>query len=170
MLPAQLLAARPGDRVLDLCAAPGGKTVRLATDMQNQGLLLSNDINPKRIKALIKNIEISGITNAVVTNESPEKLSRVYENFFNKILLDVPCSGEGMFRKDSDAVKSWNKYKAEELQGLQREIFDSAYRMLAPGGTMVYSTCTFNPEENEKNIAYFLNTYPDLLENPKQSG
>jgi NOL1/NOP2/sun family putative RNA methylase len=172
MLPAQLLAARPGDRVLDLCAAPGGKTVRLATDMQNQGLLLSNDINPKRIKALIKNIEISGITNAVVTNESPEKLSRVYENFFNKILLDVPCSGEGMFRKDPDAVKSWSKYKAEELQGLQREIFDSAYRMLAPGGTMVYSTCTFNPEENEKNIAYFLNTYHDLYlkEIPKQSG
>lgn len=172
MLPAQLLAARPGDRVLDLCAAPGGKTVRLATDMENRGLLLSNDINPKRIKALIKNIEISGITNAVVTNESPVKLSRVYEKFFNKILLDVPCSGEGMFRKDPDAVKSWTKYKAEELQGLQREIFESAYRMLAPGGTMVYSTCTFNPEENEQNIAYFLQTYPDLYlkDIPKQFG
>ncbi len=172
MLPAQLLAAQPGDRVLDLCAAPGGKTVRLATDMENKGLLLSNDINPKRIKALAKNIEISGITNTVVTNESPEKLSRFYENYFNKVLLDVPCSGEGMFRKDPDAVKSWNRYKAEELQGLQREIFKSAYQILAPGGTLVYSTCTFNPEENEKNIAWFLNTYPDLYmkEIPKHSG
>jgi NOL1/NOP2/fmu family ribosome biogenesis protein/23S rRNA U2552 (ribose-2'-O)-methylase RlmE/FtsJ len=167
-----LLAARPGDRVLDLCAAPGGKTVRLAADLENQGLLLSNDINPKRIKALIKNIEISGIINTVVANESPEKLSRAYESYFNKMLLDVPCSGEGMFRKDSDAVKSWNRYKAEELQGLQREIFASAYRMLAPGGTLVYSTCTFNPEENEKNITWFLNTYPDLFlkEIPKQFG
>lgn len=172
MLPAELLGAEPGDRVLDLCAAPGGKTARLATDMDNKGFLLSNDINPKRIKALIKNIEISGITNAVVTNESPERLSRVYEKFFNKVLLDVPCSGEGMFRKDPDAVKSWSRYKAEELQGLQREIFDSAYRMLSPGGTLVYSTCTFSPEENEMNIAYFLRTYPDLYlkEIPKQSG
>jgi NOL1/NOP2/sun family putative RNA methylase len=172
MLPAQLLAAGPEDRVLDLCAAPGGKTVRLATDMENRGLLLSNDINPKRIKALIKNIEISGITNTVVTNESPERLSRVYEKFFTKILLDVPCSGEGMFRKDPDAAKSWSRYKSEELQRLQREIFDSAYRMLAPGGTMVYSTCTFNPEENEQNIAHFLQTYPDLYmkDIPKQFG
>lgn len=172
MLPAQMLAAQPGDRVLDLCAAPGGKTVRLAADMENCGLLVSNDINPKRLKALTKNIEISGITNSVVTNESPERLAGLYESYFNKILLDVPCSGEGMFRKDADALKSWSKYKAEELQGLQREIFASAYQMLAPGGTMVYSTCTFNPEENEKNIAYFLKTYPDLYlkEIPHQFG
>jgi len=162
MLPAEVLDARPGDRVLDLCAAPGGKTVALAAGMKNQGFLLSNDINPKRIKALVKNIELCGITNTVVTNETPARLSLEYREFFNKILLDVPCSGEGMFRKDPDAVKSWTKYKAEELQGLQREIFSHAYEMLAPGGTLVYSTCTFNPEENEQNIAYFLKTYPDL--------
>lgn len=172
MLPAEVLNARPGDRVLDLCAAPGGKTVALAASMKNQGFLLSNDINPKRIKALVKNIELCGITNTVVTNETPQKLSAVYRQFFNKILLDVPCSGEGMFRKDPDAVKSWNKYRAEELQGLQREIFDCAYQMLSPGGTLVYSTCTFNPEENEQNIAYFLKTYPDLYlkEIPKTAG
>lgn len=172
MLPAHLLSAQPGDRVLDLCAAPGGKTVKLAADMKNQGLLVSNDINPKRVKVLMKNIEISGITNTVVTNESPGKLSRVYEQYFNKILLDVPCSGEGMFRKDPEMVKSWSRYMGEELQGLQREIFDSAYRMLSPGGTLVYSTCTFNPEENEQNIAYFLKNYPDLYlkEIPKQFG
>ncbi|AGC67663.1 ribosomal RNA small subunit methyltransferase F [Thermoclostridium stercorarium subsp. stercorarium DSM 8532] len=172
MFPAEVLAVEPGDRVLDLCAAPGGKTVALAAAMKNQGFLLSNDINPKRIKALVKNIELCGITNAVVTNETPEKLSGFYEGFFSKILLDVPCSGEGMFRKDADAVKSWNKYKAEELQVLQREIFDYAYRMLSPGGRLVYSTCTFNPEENEQNIAYFLKNYPDLylVDIPKKFG
>ena len=172
MLPAELLDAKPGERVLDLCAAPGGKTVQLATDMENQGLLISNDINPKRVQALVKNIEISGITNSVVTNENPESLAQVYENHFNKILLDVPCSDEWMFRKDSEALKSWSRYKAEELQGLQRNIFAAAYKMLSPGGTIVYSTCTFNPEENEKNIAYFLNTYSDLYlkDIPKQFG
>ncbi|HEY8422247.1 MAG TPA: RsmB/NOP family class I SAM-dependent RNA methyltransferase [Thermoclostridium sp.] len=162
MFPAEVLNAGPGDRVLDLCAAPGGKTVALAAAMKNQGFLLSNDINPKRIKALVKNIELCGITNTVVANDTPARLSMAYREFFNKILLDVPCSGEGMFRKDPDAVKSWSKYKAEELQGLQREIFGHAYQMLSPGGTLVYSTCTFNPEENEQNIAYFLKTYPDL--------
>lgn len=172
MFPAETLGACPGDRVLDLCAAPGGKTVKIAADMKNQGFLLSNDINPKRIKALVKNIEISGIVNAVVTNESPEKLAEEYENYFNKILLDVPCSGEGMFRKDADALKSWNRYKAGEMQQLQREIFKSAYRMLSPGGTLVYSTCTFNPEENEQNIAFFLKNYPDLflIDIPKKHG
>jgi len=172
MLPAEVLNAGPEDRVLDLCAAPGGKTVALAASMRNRGFLLANDINPKRIKALVKNIELCGITNTVVTNESPSRLSLFYDGFFSKILLDVPCSGEGMFRKDPDAVKSWSKYKSEELQGLQREIFDQAYRMLSPGGTMVYSTCTFSPEENEQNIAYFLRTYPDLylIDIPKNFG
>ena len=172
MFPAEVLDARPGDRVLDLCAAPGGKTVALAAGMENTGFLLSNDINPKRIKALVKNIELCGITNTVVTNETPERLSLFYGEFFNKILLDVPCSGEGMFRKDQDAVKSWNKYRAEEMQKLQREIFDHAYQMLSPGGTLVYSTCTFNPEENEQNIAYFLKKYPDLylIDIPKTAG
>lgn len=172
MFPAEVLNAKPGDRVLDLCAAPGGKTVALAAGMKNQGFLLSNDINPKRIKALVKNIELCGITNTVVANETPSRLAMVYKQFFNKILLDVPCSGEGMFRKDSEAVKSWSKYKAEELQTLQREIFYHAYQMLSPGGTLVYSTCTFNPEENEQNIAHFLKTYPDLylIDIAKSSG
>lgn len=172
MFPAEVLNAEPGDRVLDLCAAPGGKTVALAASMKNQGFLLSNDINPKRVKALVKNIELCGIANTVVANETPEKLSAVYTEFFNKILLDVPCSGEGMFRKDPEAAKSWSRYKSEELQGLQREIFDHAYRMLSPGGKLVYSTCTFSPEENEKNIAYFLKTYPDLhlIDIPKKYG
>lgn len=172
MLPAELLNAKPGDKVLDLCAAPGGKTVRLAADMENRGLLVSNDISPKRIKALEKNIELCGIINTVITNQSPENLSRVYNGFFNKILLDVPCSGEGMLRRDSEAIKSWERYKSFQWQGLQRMLFDYAYQMLAPGGTLVYSTCTFNPEENEQNIAFFLKNYPDmrLIEIPKNFG
>jgi len=162
MFPSGLLEAGSDDRVLDLCAAPGGKTVGLAMDMRNKGFILSNDVNPKRIKALIKNIELLGICNAVVTNESPERLASVYEGFFNKIMLDMPCSGEGMFRKDPEACKSWNRYKTEEMQGMQRKIFDSAYRMLAPGGMIVYSTCTFSPEENEQNVSWILKKYPDL--------
>ena len=162
MFPSGLLEAGPDDRVLDLCAAPGGKTVGLAMDMNNKGFILSNDINPKRIRALVKNIELLGIVNTVVANESPERLASVYEGFFNKILLDMPCSGEGMFRKDPEACKSWNLYKTEEMQSMQRKIFDSAYRMMAPGGTLVYSTCTFSPEENEQNISWALEKYPDL--------
>jgi len=171
MFPPGLLETGPNDRVLDLCAAPGGKTVGLAMDMHNKGFILSNDINPKRIKALVKNIELFGIVNTVVANESPERLASVYEDFFNKILLDMPCSGEGMFRKDPEACKSWNRYKAEEMQSMQRKIFDSAYRMMAPGGTLVYSTCTFSPEENEQNVSWALEKYPDLyLKEIKKTG
>lgn len=162
MFPSGLIEAGPDDRVLDLCAAPGGKTVGLAIDMYNKGFILSNDVNPKRIKALVKNIELLGIVNTVVANESPERLASVYDGFFNKIILDMPCSGEGMFRKDPEAGKSWSRYKTEEMQSMQRKIFDSAYRMMAPGGTLVYSTCTFNPEENEQNISWVLKNYPDL--------
>ncbi|HEY8499038.1 MAG TPA: RsmB/NOP family class I SAM-dependent RNA methyltransferase [Clostridia bacterium] len=171
MLPSELLETGQDDRVLDLCAAPGGKTVGLAIAMHNKGFILSNDVNPKRIKALVKNIELLGIVNTVVANESPENLAYAYEGFFNKIMLDMPCSGEGMFRKDPDACKSWNRYKAEEMQGMQRKIFDSAYRMMAPGGSLVYSTCTFNPEENEQNISWILKNYPDLyLKEIKKTG
>ncbi|NLM27186.1 MAG: NOL1/NOP2/sun family putative RNA methylase [Clostridiaceae bacterium] len=171
MFPSGLLEASPDDRVLDLCAAPGGKTVGLAMDMRNRGFILSNDVNPKRIKALVKNIELLGIVNTVIANESPERLASAYEGFFNKIMLDMPCSGEGMFRKDPEAGKSWNRYKAEEMQRLQREIFDSAYRMMSPGGLLVYSTCTFNPEENEQNVSWILKNYPDLyLKEIKKTG
>ncbi len=159
MMPAQVLAPNPGERVLDLCAAPGGKTTHLGSQMQNRGLLVTNDISPKRVKALVKNVELMGLTNAFVVNESPERLQGFYPEYFDRILLDVPCSGEGMFRKDREAVQSYTHFKTEECVTLQREIVKSAYAMLKPGGTLVYSTCTFNPDENERNIEYFINQY-----------
>lgn len=162
MMPAQALSPKPGEKVLDLCAAPGGKTTQLGNLMKNTGLLVSNDISPKRVKALVKNIELMGLSNTFVVNEEPKRLLKIFNEFFDRILLDVPCSGEGMFRKDKDAVKSYSYFKSEECVALQREIFDSAYYMLKPGGVIVYSTCTFNPDENERNIEYFVNKY-DLV-------
>lgn len=159
MMPAQALAPEPGDKVLDLCAAPGGKTTALGDQMLNKGLLVANDISPKRVKALVKNVERMGLTNSFIINEKPEKLKGIYTEFFDRILLDVPCSGEGMFRKDKEAVQSYSPSKITEYIGIQREIFDSAYAMLKPGGTMVYSTCTFNPHENEENIEFFIKNY-----------
>lgn len=159
MMPAQALEPKPGEKVLDLCAAPGGKTTALGDQMKNTGLLVANDISPKRVKALVKNVELMGLTNTFIVNEAPDRLKAIYPEFFDRILLDVPCSGEGMFRKDREAVQSYSKYKSEECVALQREIFDAAYEMLKPGGTIVYSTCTFNPHENEENIEFFLNRY-----------
>lgn len=168
MMPAQALSPMPGERVLDLCAAPGGKTTHLACMMKNAGLIVSNDISPKRVKALVKNVELMGITNALVVNETPERLARAFPEYFDKILLDVPCSGEGMFRKEREAVQSYSRYKSAECIAMQREIFGHAYAMLRPGGTLVYSTCTFNPDENERNMAFFVKQYhlePQCMEN-----
>lgn len=159
MMPAEALAPEPGEKVLDLCAAPGGKTTALGGKMRNQGLLVSNDVSPKRVKALVKNVELMGLTNTFITNETPDRLKTFFPEYFDRILLDVPCSGEGMFRKDRESVQSYSKYKSGECAALQRAIFDSAYAMLKPGGIIVYSTCTFNPRENEENIEFFLNNY-----------
>lgn len=172
MLPGALIDARPGERVLDLCAAPGGKTVQMAAGMQGRGLLVANDISSDRVKALVKNIELCGIRNAIVTNETPQKLARNFEGFFDRILVDAPCSGEGMFRKDEDAARSWESYKCEKCAGMQREILESVDTMLKPGGYLVYSTCTFSPEEDEKMITEFIGKYDgyEIVEIPKVGG
>lgn len=161
MLPAEVLDAQPGERVLDLCAAPGGKSVQIAAGMKGEGLLVSNDISPDRVKALVKNIELCGVRNAIVTNDKPENLSKRFNSFFDKVLVDAPCSGEGMFRKDEDAAKSWGKFKCETCAGMQREILEGAHVMLKPGGRFVYSTCTFSPEEDERMIAEFMDRHPE---------
>jgi NOL1/NOP2/sun family putative RNA methylase len=159
MLPAEVLGARPGEMVLDLCAAPGGKTTRIGADMAGRGLLVANEISEDRAKALLRNVELFGLQNTVITNESPEKLQKAFPSFFDRILIDAPCSGEGMFRRDRNAVKSWETYGPESCEKLQRSILAAAHIMLKPGGHLVYSTCTFNPGENEDMMAWFMKTY-----------
>ncbi|MCO7175322.1 RsmF rRNA methyltransferase first C-terminal domain-containing protein [Sporolactobacillus kofuensis] len=162
MFVAETLGAEPGDHVLDLCAAPGGKSTQIAASMQNSGLLISNEPYPKRAKALSENIERMGITNTVVTNETPERLAHYFPGYFDKILVDAPCSGEGMFRKDPDAMQYWSPDHVADCARLQAQILDQAYLMLRSGGVLVYSTCTFSPEEDEQMIEQLLEKYPDL--------
>jgi NOL1/NOP2/sun family putative RNA methylase len=162
MFIAEQLAPLKGERVLDLCAAPGGKSTQLAGMMDQEGLLVANEINAKRAKALSENIERLGITNALVTNETPEHLAERFQSFFDKILVDAPCSGEGMFRKDEVAIQYWSQDHVASCSRQQQNILDSAYKMLKKDGILVYSTCTFSPEENEQSIEAFLNKYADV--------
>ncbi len=163
MAPAACLDVKPGEKVLDLCAAPGGKSTQLATMLQGEGLLVSNDLSKERVKALVWNLEHWGTVNTVVTNEEPAKLADRFSNFFDKILVDAPCSGEGMFRKDMKAAKSWTGYNNEMCSTLQTEILSTAAKMLKPGGKLLYSTCTFSPEEDEQVIIKFLEDHPDYF-------
>jgi len=140
MLPGAVLGAKPGEKVLDLCAAPGGKTVQVAAAMENSGIIIANDINADRVKALVKNIELCGVRNAIVLNETPERIASGFEGYFDRILVDAPCSGEGMFRKDEDAARSWESFKCETCSGMQKTILESVDRRLRPGGSLVYFT------------------------------
>jgi NOL1/NOP2/sun family putative RNA methylase len=162
MTPGAILDVKPGDKVLDLCAAPGGKSTQIGAKLQQKGVLFSNDISATRVKALLKNIELAGITNAVVTNETPERLAERLEGYFDKILVDAPCSGEGMFRKEPDMIKSWESHGVDYCCDLQRNISPYAAKMLRPGGSLLYSTCTFSPEENEGMIEEFLSSHHEF--------
>ena len=162
MTPASLLPIEPGDRVLDLCAAPGGKSTELGARLKGEGMLVSNDISNSRAKALLKNIELFGIKNALVLSEAPNKLAEYFPEAFDKILIDAPCSGEGMFRKSPSIMKNWEQYGVEYYNKLQKEIIVFAAKMLKPGGMMLYSTCTFSPEENEGTISYQMEECPDI--------
>ena len=159
MLPAAAAGIEPGHMVLDICAAPGGKTTQAAGYLQGKGLIVSNDISISRCKPLVKNIELSGVTNAIVICEKPERLSKRFAGFFDRILVDAPCSGEGMFRKDPEAISSWSKHKPEACAAIQRGILNKAAEMLKPGGRLAYSTCTFEPCEDEGMIQWFLDTH-----------
>ena len=159
---AQVAAPSKGSRVLDLAAAPGGKSTHLLSYLDNTGLLVSNEINFKRSKVLVENIERFGAKNVVVTNTSADKLAKVFKNYFDMIVFDGPCSGEGMFRKDPDAIQYWHKDYPSELAQLQKDILSDGLKMLAPGGQLIYSTCTWSPEENEGVVAWILENYPDL--------
>jgi tRNA and rRNA cytosine-C5-methylases len=162
MAPAELLDVRPGHRVLDLCAAPGGKSTQIAAKLKGEGLLVANDNARERTKALARNLELAGVRNAVVLNEEPQRLVPVFRGYFDRILVDAPCSGEGMFRKDESMIADWLRHPAAHWTSMQREILRHAAEMLAPGGVLVYSTCTFSPEENEERIAELLAERPDF--------
>lgn len=156
MLPASVIPIEENDKVLDLCAAPGGKSTYIGSRLKGKGLLVSNDISPSRAKILLKNIELAGIKNACVLSEAPEKLSLKFPQFFDKILIDAPCSGEGMFRKDENAVNSYIEKGPEYYIPIQKNLLLEASKMLRPGGIIAYSTCTFNIMENELIIKDFL--------------
>lgn len=161
MTPVSYLEAKPNEKILDLCAAPGGKSTQIASYMDNKGLLVCNEIHPARAKILSENIERMGIQNALVTNETPKRLSEVFGEYFDRILVDAPCSGEGMFRKNVEACSEWSLENVRICADRQDEILDCADLMLRSGGRLVYSTCTFAPEENEGSVARFLDRHPE---------
>lgn len=160
MAPVQLLDPQPGERVCDLCAAPGGKTTQIAGRMAGEGFLLCNEWSPKRAKILSRNIERMGVANALVTNEHPQVLADRYFGYFDRVLIDAPCSGEGMFRKEEAAVTDWSQETVEMCARRQAEILRSGAQLVRPGGILVYSTCTFAPEEDEMAVAAFLESHP----------
>ncbi len=157
-----LLDPQPGERVCDLCAAPGGKTTQIAGRMQGAGFLLCNEINPKRAKILSRNVERMGVANALVTNEHPQRLAEHLPGYFDRVLIDAPCSGEGMFRKEEAAVTDWSPETVEMCARRQAEILDSGAHLVRPGGRLVYSTCTFAPRENEEAVTAFLQRHPEF--------
>lgn len=162
MTPASCLGVKPGERVLDLCAAPGGKATELGARLKGQGLLVANDISASRARALLYNLEVFGIGNAFVTNETPARLADVFEGYFDRVLVDAPCSGEGMFRKEEAVAKDWTPEKTKSCAAQQREILLSAVRMLRPSGTLLYSTCTFAPCEDEQTVSWLIRSFPEM--------
>ena len=156
MAAVEALAPQPGERILDLCAAPGGKTTQIAGRMQGKGLLVANEVVAERAKILSQNVERMGIANCVVCSEKPERLSALFPGFFDRVLVDAPCSGEGMFRKEEAVRGEWSEEIVSLCAKRQAAILREAAKLLKPGGVLVYSTCTFSPEENEGTISAFL--------------
>ena len=162
MLPASLCPPTPGQRVLDLCAAPGGKASQLAGALGGEGVLVANEIHRGRAAILSQNMERMGVRNVVVTSAAPNELSERFSGFFDRIVVDAPCSGEGMFRREADAVSMWSPENVAMCSVRQAEILDEAAKMLRPGGYLTYSTCTFAPEEDEGAVMAFLGRHPEF--------
>lgn len=162
MTPADRLPVEPGDKVLDVCAAPGGKATELGAKLMGEGVLIANDISNSRAKGLLKNLELFGIGNMLVMSEEPGKLMEYFPEYFDKILIDAPCSGEGMFRKDKKMVRAWEEHGPEFFSKLQKSIIAQAAAMLKKGGMLLYSTCTFDPSENEHIIEYLISHHPEF--------
>ncbi|MEZ0535838.1 NOL1/NOP2/sun family putative RNA methylase [Caldicellulosiruptoraceae bacterium PP1] len=161
MFAVEALNPQRGEKVLDLCASPGGKSVQIAARIGKEGFLVSNDIKPIRIKPLVKNIESLGITNTVILNNSPKEIADNFGTYFDKILVDAPCSGQGMFRKDPSSLKSWTDRQIIVCSNMQRQILTEVDKLLKVGGELVYSTCTFTIEENEEMLSWFLKKNPN---------
>ena len=162
MAPVMLLDPQPGEKICDLCSAPGGKTTQIAGRMQGKGFLLCNEWSPKRARILSRNIERMAVSNALVTNEETANLAKRLPGFFDRVLVDAPCSGEGMFRKEEAAVTDWSQDTVEMCARRQAEILHNAAQLVRPGGRLVYSTCTFAPEEDEQAVAAFLESHPEF--------
>lgn len=160
----EVLRPMPGDTVLDLCAAPGGKSTQIAAKLQNQGLLVSNEIEAKRAQILLSNMERMGVSEAVITNAHPDDVCKQCAGFFDKVLVDAPCSGEGMFKKHSAAMEGWSVEHVRSCANRQLQILHSAYTALKQDGILVYSTCTYAIEENEQVVAQFLQDFPDMIQ------
>lgn len=158
----EVLEPKPFERILDMCSAPGGKTTQIAAEMKNTGLLVANEVVRNRAQVLVSNIERLGVRNAAVISLMPDRIAEILPEFFDRVLVDAPCSGEGMFRKEEAAVREWSPEHVETCAVRQRKILDCAARCLAPGGRLVYSTCTFSPDENELCIASFLEDHPEF--------
>ncbi len=172
MAVAQVLAPQPGERVLDLCAAPGGKATHIASLMRDQGLLVANDVHSRRARILSGNLERWGLTNTAILSETPQRCARRFPAFFDRVLVDAPCSGEGMFRRSESARAQWSRENVRGCARRQREILVSAARMVRPGGWLCYATCTFSPEENEEVVASFLcdHTEFEIVDPPRCPG
>ena len=166
MISAASLGTCPGERILDLCAAPGGKTTQIGAELKGSGILIANDLSASRAKALLKNIELMGIRNACVTAEDSGRLRQEFPLWFDRILVDAPCSGEGMFRKHPAVLTGWIEHGRDFYCPVQEKLLDDAAEMLRPGGTLLYSTCTFNRHEDEDQILAFLSRHPDFSLDP----
>lgn len=162
MVVGALVDPQPGERVLDLAAAPGGKATHLAARMQGQGVLVANDVSPARARELAGNLERCGVRNALVLAEAADRLAERFEGWFDRVLLDAPCSGESMFHKSEAARADWSPAAVLGCARRQGDLIQEAARMVRPGGLLVYSTCTFSPEENEGVVAAFLAVHPDF--------
>ena len=161
-LPVTALKIEKGMKVLDLCAAPGSKSTQIAEYLNHTGILICNEISRKRSEILRENIERHGICNAVILNSTPERIARAFGSWFDAVLVDAPCSGEGMFRKEADAVRMWSSENVLLCARRQREILQEAARCVKPGGCLVYSTCTFSEEEDEENVLWFLSSHSEF--------
>lgn len=164
MAPVNVLEPREADNVLDMCACPGGKSVQIASYLHNKGLLVSNDISTSRIKALVKNLEMMGVTNVLILNTTEDVIGDKFEGFFDKLLIDAPCSGEGMFRKEPKMVAEWDEDYTKQFRTMQNSILENIQGTLKPEGELVYSTCTFSALENEDCLNDFLEGHEDYLQ------